>query len=232
MSLKFSNRVQVGSKLIHTPSGKVYRIVSKLASKDDTIVRLADLQGKLVSRPVIFRHKADDENEEKQQSPSINVSGVADLLSGSGGEAAAGAASGAEAAGGLASAAEAIAPLALLASADGANADAAYADGYKSGKTDFSSGREFLQVNRNPGTSEFSRNYCDGYQDGYANLRPRRSVKQAAQWEVPKCKSCGNNKQPQECPGCKNKYCSECVIDHHANNPAHNRVAAKKEKGI
>jgi hypothetical protein len=45
--------------------------------------------------------------------------------------------------------------------------------------------------------------------------------KSAAQWEVPTCKSCGSTKDARECPACKDHFCGDCLINHHANNPSH-----------
>jgi len=52
--------------------------------------------------------------------------------------------------------------------------------------------------------------------------------KAAAQWEVPKCKSCGTAEGPTDCPACHEKFCGDCLLNHHANNPSHDRVASKK----
>jgi hypothetical protein len=45
--------------------------------------------------------------------------------------------------------------------------------------------------------------------------------KAAAQWEVPKCKGCGSSKAPTDCLACHEKFCGDCMLNHHANNPAH-----------
>jgi hypothetical protein len=53
--------------------------------------------------------------------------------------------------------------------------------------------------------------------------------KAAAQWEVPKCKSCGTAEGPTDCPACHEKFCGDCLLNHHANNPSHDRVASTKK---
>ena len=47
---------------------------------------------------------------------------------------------------------------------------------------------------------------------------------QKKQWENPKCKNCGNSQEPKRCKGCQEYFCSECMKDHHANNPSHDGV--------
>jgi hypothetical protein len=51
--------------------------------------------------------------------------------------------------------------------------------------------------------------------------------KKAQQWEVPTCKSCGKTNDAKECPACNSHFCADCTINHHANNPSHDRVASK-----
>ena len=245
MKSKFSRFIQVG-KLVNTSDGKVYRVVSKItSSQGDMVVRLADLQGDFVPTPEPFipvtsalklKKADDDDDEQKQPAVSVNVSGAADLLSGSGGEAAGAAASAGEAAGAASGLAEAIAPLALVAALDasapvgdsGNAVNVAYDDGYKAGHADKYIGSGFLQVNKHPGTSEYSKYYCKGYEDGYAGREARLPYpelggvyRRASQWEVPKCKSCGKSNEASDCLGCKEKFCPDCLINHHANNPAH-----------
>ena len=53
------------------------------------------------------------------------------------------------------------------------------------------------------------------------------SKRGGSQWEVPKCKSCGSSKAPADCSACKEKFCGDCMLNHHANNPSHDRVASK-----
>ena len=48
-----------------------------------------------------------------------------------------------------------------------------------------------------------------------------------AQWELPKCKGCGSSKEPADCPACHEKFCGDCMLNHHANNPSHDRIASK-----
>ena len=54
----------------------------------------------------------------------------------------------------------------------------------------------------------------------------------ATQWEIPKCKGCGGTANVKDCIACKNKFCSDCLINHHANNPSHNRIASKKADAV
>jgi len=51
----------------------------------------------------------------------------------------------------------------------------------------------------------------------------------ATQWEVPKCKSCGKESN-RDCPACQEKFCGDCMLNHHANNPSHDRIASAKKK--
>lgn len=51
-------------------------------------------------------------------------------------------------------------------------------------------------------------------------------VTAAKQWEIPKCKSCGGSENAADCLGCHEKFCPDCLINHHANNPSHNRIAS------
>lgn len=52
--------------------------------------------------------------------------------------------------------------------------------------------------------------------------------KNAAQWEVPKCKGCGRSDSVTDCLACHEKFCNDCKLTHHANNPSHDRVASRK----
>jgi hypothetical protein len=146
------------------------------------------------------------------------------------GEAAAGIGEVGEAAAGVGEAAEALAPLALIAAEKVGNS--AYQDGYKAGVADRNLGKEANRANTIPGYSPISRKYCQGYYDGYHNLKHSDpdSLKMAGkQWETPTCKSCGTTKGAKGCPSCKDKFCGSCLLDHHANHPAHDKVAAEEE---
>jgi hypothetical protein len=50
------------------------------------------------------------------------------------------------------------------------------------------------------------------------------SAHTAKMWESPTCKGCGKGNNPTECPACKGLFCGDCVLNHHANNPSHDRV--------
>ena len=132
-----------------------------------------------------------------------------------------------------------LAPLAVAAASkkvvgDSENSsNVAYDDGYKSGQGDRRLGNEALKVNNQPGASDYSKNYCQGYYDGYHDLTPKPPVpglsiyrRQGAQWEVPKCKACGKT-EVKDCLACHEKFCNDCILNHHANNPSHDRVASK-----
>ena len=130
-----------------------------------------------------------------------------------------------------------VAPMVALASkkkavGDSGNSDnVAYDDGYKAGQADRSQGKESLKVNNAPGASDYSRNYCQGYYDGHNNLSARLPFpgmapiyRRGAQWEVPKCKACGKDGD-RDCLACQDKFCGDCILNHHANNPSHERLS-------
>lgn len=55
--------------------------------------------------------------------------------------------------------------------------------------------------------------------------------KSAKQWVLPKCKGCGKSDGAKECPACSGIFCQECRVNHHANNPSHDRIASAKTAG-
>jgi hypothetical protein len=54
--------------------------------------------------------------------------------------------------------------------------------------------------------------------------------KKAKQWVLPKCKGCGKDKGAKACPACNGIFCPECVVNHHANNPSHDRSTLASAK--
>lgn len=53
--------------------------------------------------------------------------------------------------------------------------------------------------------------------------------KARGQWKLPRCKSCGCTRELADCPACHEKFCGDCMLNHHANNPSHDRILASKK---